>query len=78
MKLKELRKSKQLTQQDASNICNVPLRTYKRLENDMAYEKSAKYFFAYSKLEKYEKALMAKQILLNPIVTVRLKFLLMI
>ena len=70
MKLKELRKSKQLTQQDASNICNVPLRTYKRLENDTAYEKSAKYFFAYSKLKKYEKACSSKQIQNNLIISV--------
>ena len=55
MKLKELRKQKQLTQQEASIICIVPLRTYKRLENDDAYEKSAKYHFACSKLENYVK-----------------------
>ena len=41
MTLKELRKTKNLTQEDASLICNIPLRTYKRLEienNNNSYQ----------------------------------------
>ena len=43
MTLKELRKSKGLSQLDASKIVEVPLRTYKRYENDVSYQKSFKY-----------------------------------
>lgn len=43
MTLKELRKSKGLSQLDASKIVKVPLRTYKRYENDNSYQKSFKY-----------------------------------
>ena len=43
MTLKELRLLKNLTQQEASNICGVPLRSYKRLENDNNYINSYKY-----------------------------------
>lgn len=43
MTLKELRIAKKLNQSDASYICNVPLRTYKRLENDDKYIGSIKY-----------------------------------
>ena len=43
MTLKELRKSKGLSQLDASKIVEVPLRTYKRYENDDSYQKSFKY-----------------------------------
>ena len=52
MKLKELRKQKGLTQIDASMICNVPLRTYKRMENDASYEKTAKYHLAVMQLSR--------------------------
>ena len=53
MTLKELRISKNLTQQDASFICKIPLRTYKRLELDNSYINSPKYKDAFSILEKY-------------------------
>ena len=55
MKLKELRISKGLTQLEASFICDIPLRTYKRIENDVSYENNAKYHFAIHKLEQYKK-----------------------
>ena len=51
MTLKELRKLKNLTQLEASNIIGIPLRTYKRLESDEKYESSLKYKQAYSMLE---------------------------
>ena len=51
MTLKELRKLKNLTQLEASSICGVPLRSYKRLESDEKYESSLKYKQAYSILE---------------------------
>ena len=70
MTLKELRKYKQLTQQEASIICDVPLRTYKRLENDISYEKSAKYFFAYSKLNSYIKVESTDQTIYGLTITV--------
>ncbi len=43
MTLKELRISKGIKQETASKICHVPLRTYKRYENDASYEGSFKY-----------------------------------
>lgn len=43
MNLKELRKQKGLSQEEASKIVVVPLRTYKRYENDSSYESSFKY-----------------------------------
>lgn len=51
MTLKELRKLKNLTQLEASRICGVPLRTYKRLESDDKYVSSLKYKQVYSILE---------------------------
>ena len=51
MTLKELRKLKNLTQLEASQITGVPLRSYKRLENDDKYVASLKYKQAYSILE---------------------------
>ena len=53
MTLKELRKQKKLTQLEASLICSIPLRSYKRLENDDKYLKSYKYEHAYDLLEQY-------------------------
>ena len=53
MTLKELRIAKNLTQCDASEICHVPLRSYKRLENDSSYSKSIKYLNAIKCLEEY-------------------------
>ena len=43
MNLKEIRISKGLTQLEASKIVLIPLRTYKRYENDESYQKSFKY-----------------------------------
>ena len=51
MTLRELRKTKNLTQLEASQICGVPLRTYKRLESDDKYVSSIKYQHAYALLE---------------------------
>ena len=53
MTLKELRISKSLTQQEASKISEVPLRTYKRIENDDNYQKTQKYQYTYKKIEEY-------------------------
>ena len=53
MTLKELRINKKLTQLEASFICGVPLRTYKRLENDSNYKGTYKYEHAYSLLNNY-------------------------
>lgn len=53
MTLKELRKAKNITQLEASNICNIPLRTYKRLENDISYINNVKYIDAFNKLSSY-------------------------
>ena len=57
MTLKELRISKKITQQDASNIVSIPLRTYKRLENNPKYVGSIKYEKCINLLEKYNKHL---------------------
>lgn len=54
MNLKQLRKYKGLTQEVASEICDIPLRTYKRLENDESYISTLKYKEAYNHLDKYE------------------------
>ena len=43
MKLKELRKSKELTQIKASEIVSIPLRTYKRYETQNELKGTAKY-----------------------------------
>lgn len=43
MNLKNIRQSGKITQQEASVILGVPLRTYIRYENDEKYEKSLKY-----------------------------------
>ena len=43
MTLKEIRINKKITQLEASFICGVPLRTYKRLENDSNYKGTYKY-----------------------------------
>ena len=43
MTLKELRKSKRITQVDAAKVCNVSLRKYKRLEKNDRYVDSLKY-----------------------------------
>lgn len=48
MKLKELRISKGLTQEEASKISHVSLRSYKRYENDSSYTNSLKYNVVYN------------------------------
>ena len=53
MTLKELRISKRLTQVDASEICHIPLRSYKRIESDVSYANSYKYKNAVKCLENY-------------------------
>lgn len=53
MTLKELRLSKKITQQEASIICEIPLRSYKRLEGDSNYINSYKYQHAFNILESY-------------------------
>ena len=54
MNLKEVRISKKLNQTEASNICGVSIRTYKRLENDNKYLNSGKYLDCVNKLNQYE------------------------
>ena len=56
MTLKELRISKNLTQLETSLICNVPLRTYKRLESDAKYISSLKYEQCLTTLTSYKKS----------------------
>ena len=52
--LKELRKSKGLTQLEASSIVDIPLRSYKRLESDNKYLSTYKYKHAYGLIENYK------------------------
>ena len=53
MNLKELRKSKKLTQAQASEITEIPLRTYKIYENDSSREETIKYKYIYKVLDEY-------------------------
>ena len=55
MTLKELRISKELTQLEASFVGGVSLRTYKRLENDVLYQKTYKYEYVFNLLKKFIK-----------------------
>ena len=57
MTLKELRISKELTQLEASVLCDVPLRSYKRLESDPKYIGSLKYEQCLTLLKKYKNPL---------------------
>lgn len=54
MTLKELRKNKKLTQQEASSICGIPLRTYKRIEGDSKYQNSLKFKHIFNVLQSYK------------------------
>ncbi len=54
MTLKELRISKNLTQLESSLICDIPLRTYKRLESDQKYIGSLKYEQCLTKLRNHK------------------------
>jgi UDPglucose 6-dehydrogenase len=53
MTLKDLRIHKGLTQIEASRICNIPLRTYKRIESSVTYLNNPKYQYAFELLDKY-------------------------
>ncbi|MBQ0008899.1 MAG: UDP-glucose/GDP-mannose dehydrogenase family protein [Firmicutes bacterium] len=55
MTLKELRISKGFSQQNAANLLNMPLRTYKRYELEKAYENSYKYKAIFNALKLIEK-----------------------
>ena len=53
MTLKELRISGSLTQNEASIVLGMPLRTYKRYENETNYENKDKYQKIFNILENY-------------------------
>ena len=53
MILKELRKSKKLTQAECAKYLDIPLRTYQNYENDATKVGSMKYLFMMQKLEAY-------------------------
>ena len=53
MSIKELRKSLELTQKEASEIVNIPLRTYVNYENDNSKESTIKYIYIRERLEQY-------------------------
>ena len=53
MDLKELRIKKGLSQSKASLLTDIPLRTYKRVENDPSYHGTHKYSYAYKKINDY-------------------------
>ncbi len=55
MELKDIRILKGLTQIEASTFLNVPLRTYKRYENDVIYKTNIKYAYICEKLNNYKK-----------------------
>ena len=61
MTLKELRQSKRLNQMDASKLVNVPLRTYKRYENDETYRNSFKYEQIYKLIQNYNQGIVKKE-----------------
>ena len=56
MTLKELRISKGFSQQNAANLLNMPLRTYKRYELEKSYENSYKYNAIFNALKSIEKS----------------------
>ena len=53
MNLKELRIKKGLSQSKVSLLTSIPLRTYKRIENNSSYNGSHKYLFAYKRISEY-------------------------
>lgn len=53
MTLKELRKSKGITQQKAAEFLDIPLRTYSNYENDPKKQASVKYRYMLEKLHTY-------------------------
>ncbi|MBE7052467.1 MAG: helix-turn-helix domain-containing protein [Ruminococcaceae bacterium] len=53
MTLRELRKNKGITQQEAANFVGVPLRTYSNYENDYNKQTTIKYKYILEKLYTY-------------------------
>ncbi|MCQ2462143.1 MAG: nucleotidyltransferase domain-containing protein [Clostridia bacterium] len=53
MNLKEVRKSKGLTQTQAAKLCSVSLRSYSTFENDADKEHTLKYQYMLDTIEKY-------------------------
>lgn len=53
MTLRELRKNKGITQQEAADFVGVPLRTYSNYENDFKKQTSIKYKYMVEKLYTY-------------------------
>lgn len=53
MTLKELRIQKGLTQLEASRICEIPIRSYKRLEGNLLCSNNQRYKYAFNTLENY-------------------------
>lgn len=53
MTLRELRKNKGITQQQAANFVEVPLRTYVNYENDPSKQTSIKYKYILERLQSY-------------------------
>ncbi|MBE6748427.1 MAG: helix-turn-helix domain-containing protein [Ruminococcaceae bacterium] len=53
MTLRELRKNKGITQQEAADFVGVPLRTYSNYENDTKKQSSIKYKYIVEKLYTY-------------------------
>ncbi len=53
MTLRELRKNKGITQKEAANFVEVPLRTYTNYENDPSKQTSIKYKYMMDKLYTY-------------------------
>ena len=53
MSIKELRKSLDLTQKEASKLVKIPLRTYVNYENDPKKEDTIKYHYIKEKLKEY-------------------------
>lgn len=53
MTLKELRKSKKLTQKECAEYLNIPLRTYQNYENNQSKVETIKYNYIIDKLNKY-------------------------
>lgn len=53
MTLRELRKNKGITQQQAADFVGVPLRTYSNYENDFKKQNSIKYKYMVEKLYSY-------------------------
>ncbi|MDP2424847.1 MAG: nucleotidyltransferase domain-containing protein [Candidatus Izemoplasmatales bacterium] len=53
MSIKKLRKTLYLTQKEASELVNIPLRTYINYENDESKKETIKYLYIKEKLEEF-------------------------